>query len=67
MIVQLNTITPPSDAALEMLGTQATSSLNQALRDDLQFAAEAEIRNAIKLKVNDNAVAAYKKSVATDQ
>ncbi|WP_340693617.1 SurA N-terminal domain-containing protein [Hyphomonas sp.] len=67
MIVQLNKIMPPSDAALEMLGTQATSSLNQALRDDLQFAAEAEIRNAMKLKVNDNGLAAYKKSVATDQ
>jgi len=67
MIVQLNKIMPPSDAALAMLGTQATSSLNQALRDDLQFAAEAEIRNAVKLKVNDNGLAAYKKSVATDQ
>ncbi|MEH6412053.1 MAG: SurA N-terminal domain-containing protein [Hyphomonas sp.] len=67
MIVQLNTIAPPSDAALEVLGTQATASLNQALRDDIRFAADAEIRKAIKLKVNDNAIVAYKKSIATDQ
>lgn len=67
MIVQLNTITPPSDAALAVLGTQATASLNQSLRDDIRFATDAEIGNAIKLKVNDNAVVAYKKSIATDQ
>ncbi|WP_430401219.1 SurA N-terminal domain-containing protein [Hyphomonas sp.] len=67
MIVQLNTIAPPSDAALEVLGTQATASLNQSLRDDIRFATDAEIRNAIKLNVNDNAIVAYKKSIATEQ
>jgi peptidyl-prolyl cis-trans isomerase D len=67
MIVQLNTIAPPSDAALAVLGTQATASLSQALRDDIRFAADAEIRKAIKLKVNDNAIVTYKKSIATDQ
>ena len=50
-----------------MLGTQATASLNQSLRDDIRFATDAEIRNAIKLNVNDNAIVAYKKSIATEQ
>ena len=67
MIVQLNTIAPPSDAALNVLGTQATASLSQSLRDDIRFAADAEIGAAIKLKVNDNGLAAYKKSIATEQ
>ena len=50
-----------------MLGTRATSSLNQALNEDLQVALQAEIERAIKLKTNPGALDAYKKSIATDQ
>ena len=67
MVVRLNTITPPSDEALQVLGTRATSSLNQALNEDLQVALQAEIERAIKLKTNPGALDAYKKSIATDQ
>jgi len=67
MVVRLDKITPPSDEALAVLGTRATSSLNQALNEDLQVALQAEIQKAIKLKTSPGALAAYKKSIATDQ
>jgi peptidyl-prolyl cis-trans isomerase D len=67
MVVRLDKITPPSDEALEVLGTRATSSLNQALNEDLQVALQAEIERAIKLKTNPAGLEAYKKSIAADQ
>ncbi|MBU1289126.1 MAG: peptidyl-prolyl cis-trans isomerase [Alphaproteobacteria bacterium] len=67
MVVRLDKITPPSDEALAVLGTRATSSLNQALNEDLQVALQAEIQKAIKLKTSPGALAAYKKSIATEQ
>ena len=67
MVVRLDKITPPSDEALEVLGTRATSSLNQALNEDLQVALQAEIERAIKLKTNPGALEAYKRTIASDQ
>jgi peptidyl-prolyl cis-trans isomerase D len=67
MIVSLDTITPPSEEQLEVLGSSAAASLTQALKDDLRVALDYEVSKATKLKVNAGAVNAYKASVATDQ
>ncbi|MEZ6011005.1 MAG: SurA N-terminal domain-containing protein [Hyphomonas sp.] len=67
MIVQLKAINDPSSDDMAMADMSAFSALNSSLNSDLQAALEAEVGNAIKLKVNNAAFNAYKASISTDQ
>ncbi|HPF24580.1 MAG TPA: peptidyl-prolyl cis-trans isomerase [Hyphomonas sp.] len=67
MIVQLKAINDPSPDDMAMADMSAFSALNSSLNSDLQAALEAEVGNAIKLKVNNAAFNAYKASISTDQ
>lgn len=64
VILQVRSVTPPSDSVVAGLGASATAEITNALQADLEQALDSEIRQAIRLRENNAAVAAYRQSIS---
>ena len=67
MIVQVQAITAPGANDLAALQTSASTNVANWLRNDLNFAAEAEISTSMKLRQNAAALNAYKATLDIDR
>jgi peptidyl-prolyl cis-trans isomerase D len=67
LVVQLRKITAPTPEELTMLSSAAASALSTTLDQDLQIAFEAEMKKSARLKVNQNALDAYKAAITQAQ
>lgn len=67
VIVRVDSVEPPSESTRAGLGSEITIASSNLLRQDLVQALQAEISAAIKLRTNENALAAYKRTISDPQ
>lgn len=66
-ILSVRSVSPPSDSILAGLGASANSEITNALQADLEQALDGEIRQTIRLRENNAAIAAYRQSVSANR
>lgn len=67
VILQVNSIEPPSESVRAGLGSEVAVAASNLLAQDLMQAMQAEITAAIKLRKNEAPLAAYKRSISDQQ
>ena len=67
VILQVRSVTPPSESLVAELQASASAEITNALQTDLEFALDDEIRQAIRLRENNAAIAAYRQSISANQ
>lgn len=67
VILQVTKVAAPSPEAMAGIGASATAEVTNALTTDLEQALDSELRRSMKLRDNPAAVAAYKRSISTEQ
>ncbi len=67
VILQVNTIEPPSESMRAGLSSEISVAASNLLTQDLMQAMQSEVTAAIKLRKNDAPLAAYKRSISDQQ
>jgi peptidyl-prolyl cis-trans isomerase D len=67
VILKVTSVEPPSDAAMAGLGAEVSASTTNLLAQDLAQALQTEITKSIKVRTNQSALAAYKRSISETQ
>lgn len=67
VILKVDSIAPPSEAAIAGLGNELAAATASALGQDLVQALQSEISNSMKLRKNQASFDAYKRSIADAQ
>jgi len=64
LILQVDSIEPPSESAMAGLGSELAAATSSALGQDLVQALQSEISKSMKLRTNQTSLDAYKRSIA---
>jgi len=67
VILRVDSVEPPATDAMEGLSGELNAAMSNALGQDLVQALQAEISTSMKLRVNEAALAAYKRSISENQ
>lgn len=67
VILKVTTVEPPSEAARAGLGSEVTAATTNLLAQDLMQTLQAEISATIKLRTNETALSAYKRTISDVQ
>lgn len=67
VILKVDTIEPPTEAARADIGAEISSATENALGQDLIQALQAEITKSMKVRINDASLAAYKRTISEPQ
>ncbi|MBA3069685.1 MAG: hypothetical protein FP825_14535 [Hyphomonas sp.] len=67
VILQVNSIEPPSESAMAGIGAELSAAMSNTLAQDLFQALQAEISTSMKLRTNQAALDAYKRSISETQ
>lgn len=67
VILKVTSVEPPSEAAMAGMGGELTAAASNALGQDIAMALQAEVASSIKLRVNQGALDAYKRSISEVQ
>jgi peptidyl-prolyl cis-trans isomerase D len=67
VILKVDSIEPPSESAMAGIGAELSAAMSNTLGQDLVQALQGEISTAMKLRTNQSALAAYKRSISETQ
>jgi hypothetical protein len=67
LVLRVNEVRLPDEAALRELQAQARAGLTSALGNDIETAMSSEIRSLMRPQINERGLADYKRSIATRQ
>lgn len=67
VILKVDSIEPPSESVRAGIGTEISTAATTALGQDMMQALQSEITKALKVRTNDTALAAYKRTISDNQ